>query len=265
MKTIFAFWVSVALAGSYSLAEEVPPAFEKAGNGPAAAAKDEIDPFDPVETAPKLIRVQVEHIEMSHKDLTRLMMEDNAETSDAKALRMKVQELMDKDTAKVIDTQILVGRSGENSTTGSRQEFIYPTEYEPPGFGVDLEKKLEEIGAFPIGLGNPVAFETRNLGSSMECEPILGEDNKTIGLRLESELTWHTGNTVWGESKDTMGNVYKVAMPDFYVMDTNTNVTCIAGQYLMVAALSPKNAEGKLAPDRKVMVFVKCDVLPVVP
>lgn len=255
----------MALVGSFIRAEEAPPAFEKAEKGSVAAAEEEIDPFDPVVAAPKLIRVQVEHIEMSHKDLTRLMMEDNAETSDAKALRMKVQELVDKDTAKVIDTQILVGRSGENSTTGSRQEFIYPTEYEPPGFGVDLEKKLEEIGAFPIGLGNPTAFETRPLGSMLECEPILGEDNKTIDLRLESELTWHTGNTVWGESKDTMGNVYKVTMPDFYVMDTNTNVTCIAGQYLMVGALSPKSAEGKLAPERKVMVFLKCDVLPVAP
>lgn len=41
--------------------------------------------------APKLIRVQVEFIEMAHKDLTRLMMDDKSETADATALRMKVQ------------------------------------------------------------------------------------------------------------------------------------------------------------------------------
>jgi Flp pilus assembly secretin CpaC len=84
-------------------------------------------------------------------------------------------------------------------------------------------------------------------------------------LRLLSELTWHTGNTTWQEGKNMHGNTIKIAMPDFYTMSTNTNVTCISGQYLMVAALSPKNAEGKLDPERKVMVFVKCDVLPVVP
>jgi hypothetical protein len=264
MKKTFACWLSVALACSYSLAQKVPPAFDKAESGPAAATEEEIDPFDPVVAAPKLIRVQVEHIELSHKDLTRLMMEDKSVTSDAKALRMKVQEIVEKDAAKIIDTQIVVGRSGQSSKSESRDEYIYPTEYEPPG----SEKLMEELakqGIYPQNPALPTCFESRNLGSSVEIEPTLGTDDKMIDLQFISELIWHTGESVWYEGKDEAGNMFKATTPNFYVINTKTTVTCLSGQYLMVSALSPKNAEGKLDPERKVMVFVKCDVLPVVP
>lgn len=250
-------WLAVFPANG----QDAPPAFEKGENTEGEA---EYDPFDPMIDAPKMIRVQVEHIELSHKDLTRLMMEDSAVTADAKALRMKVQELVEKDGAKVIDTQIVLGRSGQKQTSESRQEFIYPAEYEPPG-SEDIAEKLAKLGALPFNLASPTAFETRNLGSSLESEPTLGSDDKIIDLRLLTELEWHTGNTVWNEVKDTQGNAYKVTMPDFYSLITTTHITCISGQYVLVGALSPKNSEGKLDADRKVMVFLKCDVLAAIP
>ena len=36
---------------------------------------------------------------------------------------------------------------------------------------------------------------------------------------------------------------------------------CITGQYMLVGAVSPKDAKGEVDLTRKVMVFVKCDVL----
>lgn len=261
MKTIFALPVIGWLAVLSAQAQDVPPAFETKENTEEVA---EYDPFDPMIDAPKMIRVQVEHIEMSHKDLTRLMMEEDAVTANAKALRMKVQALVEKGEAKVIDTQIVLGRSGQKQTTESRQEFIYPTEYEPPG-SEDIAEKLAKVGAFPFNPATPTAFETRNLGSSLESEPTLGSDDKIIDLRLLTELEWHTGNMVWNEVKDTQGNAYKVSMPDFYTLSMSTSITCISGQYVMAGVNSPKNAEGKMDHDRKIMVFVKCDVLAAIP
>ena len=77
------------------------------------------------------------------------------------------------------------------------------------------------------------------------------------------ELTWRTGNNVWFENKDMLGNVSKVEMPNISVIKFNTSVTCVAGQYLMAFVLSPKDASGEIDMTRKVMVFVKCDVLSV--
>ena len=264
MKSIFALPVIGWLAVLPVQAQDVPPAFETKENTEEEA---EYDPFDPMIDAPKMIRVQVEHIELSHKDLTRLMREEVAETSDAKALRMKVQALVEKDEAKVIDTQIVMGRSGQKQTTESRQEFIYPTEYEPMNCLPPVEgeeTKLPESPAFPL-FGSPTSFETRHVGSSLETEPTIGENDRIIDLRLLPELIWHTGNTVWNERKDELGNVYKVSMPDFYTLSMSTSISCISGQYVMAGVHSPKNGEGKPNPDRKIMVFVKCDIIAAIP
>lgn len=192
-------------------------------------------------------------------------MQDKSTTADATALRMAVQKLVDEDIAKVIDTQIVVGKSSQRSKVNSHLEFIYPTEYEPPGTDDKPAGFAAAIPSFPHNPATPTAFETRNLGSSLDSEPTLGNDAALVSLRLQSEINSYSGNTVWSEARDASGNVFEVAMPDFYVMATNTSIDCISGQYVFTAVVSPKNAEGQLDPDRKVMVFVKCDVLPVMP
>ena len=96
----------------------------------------------------------------------------------------------------------------------------------------------------------------------MEIEPTIGEDNKTIDLRLVPEMVCHVGNTVWAEWKDSHQNM-PVQMPTFYTLRVNTSVSLGAGQYLMVAALTPKNKDGATDSTRKLMVFVKADIIAV--
>jgi hypothetical protein len=235
-----------------------------------AFAQKEVDPFaepDPSEVRenPRLIRTQVEYVEMSHKDLTRLMMEDKNMTADATSLRMKVQAMVEKEEAKIIDTQIVLGRSGGKQTTESIHEFIYPTEYEPMNCLPTKKKKQPVMPdvSFPYNPATPTAFETRNVGSTLEAEPTLGEDDRIIDISVYPDLIWHTGNTVWNERKDELGNLTKITMPDFYKVSLNTSFTCIAGQYTMAGVVSPKDAKGEVDQDRKVMIFVKCDVLEV--
>lgn len=247
-------------------AQDVPPAFEKKDGVDRDTPEMFIhDPFDPATNAPLVIRVQVEFIKVSHKDLTRLLMGDKAETADATALRMEVQKMVDQDEAQIIDTQMVIGRSGQKSTSESRSEFIYPTEYEA---GVMDEKVIAEMlknKTFPSNPGNPAAFETRNLGSLLESEPIVTEDGNMVDLRVLPSITWHTGNTVWNESKDALGNITKVSMPGIYTIEINTSLTCVSGQYCLLSVVSPKDKDGRMDPESKVMVFVKCKVLPVIP
>jgi hypothetical protein len=235
--------------------------------GFSAFAQEEANPFaapDPsaVRENPRLIRTQVEYVEMSHKDLTRLMMEDKNPTADATALRMKVQAMVDKDEAKIIDTQIVLGRSGQKQTTESIHEFIYSTKYEPTSKKAEEKTEIQSSGVC-TNSAMPTAFEWKKLGSTVETEPVISEDNRTVDLRLLPELIWHTGDKLWSERKDQLGNVYKVTMPDFYIIRLYTSFTCISGQYAMAGVVSPKDANGEVDPDRKVMVFVKCDVLEV--
>jgi hypothetical protein len=236
--------------------------------GFSAFAQEEADPFaapngSEEKKIPTLIRTHVEYVEMSHKDLTRLMMDESAVNADATDLRMKVQAMVDRDEAKVIDTQITLGRNGQKQSSESNHESIYPDEYEPPSMDSMLKKSMETGSAFPVTIGDPTSFETRNLGSSLESEPTVWDDNTVVDIWIASGFSWHTGNTVWSERKDGLGNITRVAMPDFYEVAIKSRITCISGQYTMAGVVSPKDANGEVDSERKVMVFVKCDVLEV--
>lgn len=214
--------------------------------------------------APKNISVQLEYIEMTHKDLTRLLMEYKPTSSDATALRVKVQEMVDKDLAKVMETKMVINRSGQKSSTESIKEFVYPVDYDlSPTPRIEGSTETQERPVAPFGIPN--AYETRNTGSTFEVETHLGQDNKIIDVRIVSQQVWHTGENIWCELKDKLGNVYKNTSQDFYKIGIDTSVTVVSGQYFLLGVVSPKDAKGKVDSERKVMAFLKCDVLSVTP
>lgn len=266
------FAVGLAMAGlGFALMvngkESRHPAEQKAEK---SQQSEQVDPFDPdyVAPPPVQIRVQVEFVDMSHETLTKLLFNSKPATSDATQLRQQVQDLVSKNEAKVLETLIAVSQQGSKATTESLHEFIYPTEFTP----TTVEKRIDRIldaqktavdAGFCFNPSTPTAFETRNVGSTLEIEPRLDREKQTIDLRFIPEIVWHTGNTVWHEGKDTNGNPFKMPMPDFYSLRLNTNICCINGQYAFAGALSPKNDKGDVDMTRKLMVFVKCDVLEV--
>ena len=231
---------------------------------------DQVDPFDPDYVAPKpiQIRVQVEFLEMSHETLTKLLFNAKPSTSDATELRQQVQDLVSKNEAKVLETLIAVSQQGSKATTESLHEFMYPTEFTPTAVNEriyriqDVQKTAAESGLC-FNPSTPTAFETRNVGSTFEIEPRFDTESQTIDLRFIPEIVWHTGNTVWHEGKVSNGNPFKMPLPDFYSVRLNTAISCINGQYTLAGTISPKDDKGDTDMTRKVMVFVKCDVLEV--
>ena len=255
-------------SGVLVLAEEaVPDPFDKDGGGVQGS---QVDPFDPDINAPRYVQVQVEFVEMAHEDLTKLLFLSKPESSDATELRKTVGEMVRKDEASVLETMMVVARSGEKATGEGIREFIYPTEYEPPEVPNEVDIPDKESGLTPEEIklmwmlrtpATPTSFETRNLGNTLEVAPNIGAKGRIIDLNFCPEVVWHTGNTVWVETRDGLGNVSKIQMPEFYKLSVNTAITCIDGQYNLVAVLSPKDQNGVTDSSRKVMVFVKCDVL----
>ena len=63
------------------------------------------------------------------------------------------------------------------------------------------------------------------------------------------------------ETKDALGNVSKIEMPEFYKLSVSTSITCIDEQYNLVAVLSPKDQDGVTDFSRKVIAFVRADIL----
>jgi hypothetical protein len=253
------------------------PALWAAGCGIAAllAEDKELNPFDHPELGEvRMIQVRVEFVEMSHAKLTELLFHEEPETSDATALRETVAKLVKGGEATILETMMITASGGKSAKTESVREFIYPTEYEPPEIPTEVDLPDKKGGLTPDDIkalwmmatpATPTAFETRHLGSTLEVEATLAAAHKQIDLTLCPEIVWHTGNIIWAERKDGLGNVSRIEMPAFYTISIRTAVTCVDGQYCLMAALSPKDQNGVTDFTRKVMVFVRCDIVNVRP
>ncbi|MCW1885663.1 hypothetical protein OKA04_13065 [Luteolibacter flavescens] len=232
----------------------------------AQEATPEFDPLGENVDLPRQVRVQAEFIEVSHETLTKLLLKPR-EGADDSALRQDLAKLTEEGKATVVETMLCIARSGEKALTESIKEFIYPTEYEPAEIPNEIHttesgEKVKTDGKDHATGPTPTSFEARNLGSTLEIEPTLSGNGKIIDLRIAPEIVYHVGNETWAEWKGKYGDA-SVRMPTMYTLRFTTAATLMDGQPLFVAALSPKGEDGFPDFKRKLMVFIRCDVLTV--
>lgn len=222
---------------------------------------------DDGEQAPRMVSVQLDYIEVSHEQLLDLLFTGAPPSADATPLRKKLQGMIQTGQAKLLETTQVSTRSGIKAGADSQREWIYPTEFEPwavprdidpPGTPQRLtqdELRGLEVMVMPM---TPTSFETRNLGSFLEAEPSVTDEN--VQLRLSSSLVWPTGRTLVAQRKDSGGNEGKAELPEIYSMSLDSSLSCPPGRHVLAAVLSPMDAHGATDPSRKVMVFAKCGV-----
>ena len=214
----------------------------------------------------KYIRVQVEFIDVSHEQFTELMNGDQPAANDGE-LRKQVSQLVKDGKATVVETLLTTAQNGQKAFTYSHEEVIYPTEYEGAVLADHTHAedaqgttKTPRTRIDPTVGPMPTSFEPRYVGPTLEIEPTISGDKKMIHLRFESEIVYHLGNEVWAEWKGPYGNS-PLQMPKFYVLRLITTLSLTDGHYMLAAAQSPKNKEGKVDSTRKLMVFVKAVII----
>ncbi|MCB1228876.1 MAG: hypothetical protein KDN19_01340 [Verrucomicrobiae bacterium] len=226
----------------------------------------------PVESLEKQLRIQVEWIELSHDSYTKLLAEsirggrNELQPGDDNRIRQAAGDLVKKGDARMIDTAMVIARSGQRAKVESIHEYIYPTEFDPASEVRRVEKNgKEEVVTTHSENGLPLAaaFETRNVGTTLEVDPVIGADDRTIDLNLAPEVIYLVDQIEWGDYKEGESKI-TVKMPAFYTMKVTTQVTLLGGDYLLIGANSPFHSEtGMSDQERKVMVFVKADILAV--
>jgi len=238
-------------------------------------------PFDPTgeevyHQGPKQIRIQVEWIEVSHAQYTDLLSGDQR-SSNHGPLRAELGRLIKTREAKMVESMQVVTRSGQRAKSESVQELIYPAEYslETPAESVEPtntpaeegteaepgEDEQEKAPASPSGMIFPTAFETRNVGATLEVDPVLDEDGRTIDLSLAPEIIYHVGDAHWGTARSVAGSEVEIKLPTFFSMKATTAATLIDGEYTLLATSTPPGEDGKVDPSRKVLVFVRAQIL----
>jgi hypothetical protein len=210
---------------------------------------------------PQSIRVSVQYIEVAHPVLTEMLA---GKDKGGPAMHAKAITLAKDGKAKILETCMVVCRSGQKATIESLREVIYPPEYHPPEIVWDPPPTPEQRAAmapnFPV---NPVfrsisVFETRNTGVTFEIEPTLGANEQIIDLRFVPEIVNLLRVDTWMEHTDEWGDA-SLRMPVFETWRVNSSVSLLAGQFEMVSVITPKSAPPAVS--RKLLVFVRADVI----
>ena len=150
----------------------------------------------------------------------------------------------------------VVTRPGQLAKMEQVREFIYPTEYDPPEipnqFGIDsitiIGDGLGPISgsgsAFPATPATPTAFETRKVGKSIEVEPTVAADNKTISLNVLMDFTDFSGFINYGTPITDSGSLIngqpsvvtpnEILMPVFDAIKETTSITIWDGQTVAI-------------------------------
>ena len=151
---------------------------------------------------------------------------------------------------------------GQAATTESISEYIYPTEYEPGEIPDEIDGEALPQNT-PIGSPpTPTAFDTKNTGSTFEVEAQIDVNAPIVELRFTPTIVYHVDTVNWGSEK-IVGAAGPVKMPTFYVLTVKSGATVVAGEPSMVAALSPKSEKGVMDSSRKIMVFLRADIITV--
>lgn len=203
---------------------------------------------------PKLIRVSLQFIEVPHASLTEMLA--------GPGVHEKAIALSKDGRGKILESCTLVCLSGQKASLETIREEIYPTEYTPPQLPCGNPSNVRLASDPPVNPAtrSPTAFDTRDTGVTFELEA-LAETDGSIELRLSPEIVTRLRLETWMEHTDRWGDG-SVRMPIFQTLRAQSSITVAPGKFELVSALTPKMDPPAPAVSRKILVFVRADVLP---
>ena len=167
--------------------------------------------------------------------------------------------------AEIVETCILVVRSGEKALAESIAEIIYPEEYNPPGSVPQPLSKPDSAEfrykrAFETSVMS--SFATRNTGTTLEIEATIGSGRRLVDLRVSFDMVERASLTTWTEFRDQWGDA-SVRMPVFESKRLSSAITLADGVFELWNIFSPEPLAVPAVTTR-MMVFVRAEVVPVI-
>ncbi|MEM7697669.1 MAG: hypothetical protein AAF236_04610 [Verrucomicrobiota bacterium] len=173
----------------------------------------------------------------------------NPLSSDAGELRKAVEEWIETEQGTAIERLVVTSQSGQRAKVEAVTEQIYPTEFDP------VEITAAEGGVIQSP-PNPTAFETRNVGATLEVDAVVGEGGE-INLNLAPEVVQFVG---YEDLETSVGEKsLKQPIARFHAAKTTTQVNLRSGQYGLVGV--SKLAISSFPEDENavLLIFVRVD------
>lgn len=155
--------------------------------------------------------------------------------------------LNQKTGVDLISQPSVTTRSGQAASVRVVDEFIYPTEYEPPELPNTVGTNGD--GGFPVTPSTPTAFETREVGISLDVLPVADANRRYVDVTLTPSVIDFDGFVNFGSpitsivNDPFLGPVSQVItenailMPVFSRSSTNSNLWVLDGSTIVIGGL----------------------------
>jgi hypothetical protein len=172
------------------------------------------------------------------------------------AAQKRIIEMIGRKEAHLIDWPELITQSGNRAVTENIVEFRYPIEFEaphdyrqdPPPLPTPVEATLHTLRS--LGAIVPKSFETKNTGATLEAEPEVAADGKSVKMNLAVQGVTFERMVEYKTGKNIQGDPLTVQQPIFRCHKVQTNITLRDGQRRFLYAGKP------LEPDGRVVLFI---------
>jgi hypothetical protein len=161
----------------------------------------------------------------------------------AKAGELQRKGLTDEELYKeVVATgkleRLLVVRtiSNQRMVLQSQAEYKFPTEFTQPGTPCIIPERGNEP-KMPLPI-SPTAFEKRDVGDSMEGEPTLSPDAKSVEFQFSVAHEAFAKRKKWGQG------LAELEQPQFEVQKISSNITASVGAPRLIGTLNPPFGNG---------------------
>jgi general secretion pathway protein D len=114
------------------------------------------------------------------------------------SVQMLMRGLDQKKGVDIMAQPATVTRSGQSSSIEIVREFIYPTEYEPPELPNTVGSDFDGGGVFPVTPATPTAFETKEVGITLEVLPVVDASKQYITVTLNPVFSDFAGFVNYG-------------------------------------------------------------------
>ena len=226
---------------------------------PGASSEVRLKPNNGTDSASLGIGFTAEWIEIDLKTMARLLREHGGDDN-SKPIYEAVDALIAEERAERVE--VLYGRlrSKERTKIESIDEMIYPTEYDPPEIPNDIVIEKGAENQVPKTSANPTSFETRNIGKTIEIEPVFDPETNLIHLNIAPQIVQFLGRRYHipdGKVKGDDG-IESIWMPRFYTIQYSGLVSVDSGRTTLLATFSPPPKAKK---DTRLMLFIHAKAL----
>jgi hypothetical protein len=165
------------------------------------------------------------------------MVPDLSDDEKIEAAWAKIQQMIDRGEATLVANLSVRSEPGARAVAESIEELRYAVEFTPPILPDSLPKDLKAsvaLKSWPLVGITPTAFETRNIGATMELEATASNDGQWVSVAVVPQHVRFLRFTKTDAGVLASGEHLNVEQPYFSTMKSTISMHLRSGQRVML-------------------------------